>query len=194
MNFLLSLALLSSVVGVFSDCEIGFCKPHETCCPAEDPEGWRCCPFIESVCCADKIHCCPKHSVCDLESGVCFPEETPSQEEEAPSQVEEVSSQDLEKRVGAFEESESDLAEEAEFDVDATRRCDKGSYCPDESTCCEVLHGGYGCCPLPNAVCCPDKIHCCYSGEHCDASSHYCIRKRPITRAPAELIEGNETS
>ncbi|GFQ91634.1 granulin [Trichonephila clavata] len=171
MNFLLCLALLSCVIGVFSDCDIGFCKLNETCCPAEDPEGWRCCPFIEARC-----------LVKNRGRGS-------NQFEE-----EDVSSHDLENRVGAFEETESNIAEEAESDVDVTRRCDSSSYCPDENTCCEVLHGGYGCCSIPNAVCCPDKIHCCHAGEQCDASSHYCIRKSPITRAPAEVIEGNDTS
>ena len=38
---------------------------------------------------------------------------------------------------------------------------DQQSVCPDGTTCCELESGAYGCCPLPNAVCCSDKEHCC---------------------------------
>lgn len=35
-------------------------------------------------------------------------------------------------------------------------RCQDGSSCADQQTCCRVQSGGYGCCPTPNADCCPD--------------------------------------
>lgn len=36
------------------------------------------------------------------------------------------------------------------------------------STCCELLDGKYGCCPLENAVCCDDHIHCCPQTAKCE--------------------------
>ena len=41
------------------------------------------------------------------------------------------------------------------------------SECPDGNTCCKLSSGQYGCCPLPNAVCCSDGIHCCPNGYSC---------------------------
>lgn len=51
--------------------------------------------------------------------------------------------------------------------------CPGGKHeCPktifSESTCCQVPDGSYGCCPLPNAVCCDDHIHCCSHGYVCN--------------------------
>ena len=43
------------------------------------------------------------------------------------------------------------------------------SECPDGSTCCQMSTGQYQCCPLPNAVCCDDRVHCCPSGYSCDS-------------------------
>lgn len=33
--------------------------------------------------------------------------------------------------------------------------------CPNSSTCCTMLDGSWGCCPMPQASCCEDKVHCC---------------------------------
>ena len=41
------------------------------------------------------------------------------------------------------------------------------SECPDGNTCCKLSSGQYGCCPLPNAVCCSDNLHCCPSSYSC---------------------------
>ncbi len=42
---------------------------------------------------------------------------------------------------------------------------DGKSECPTGTSCCQLDSGEYGCCPLPNAVCCSDHLHCCPSGE-----------------------------
>ncbi|XP_035222047.1 progranulin-like [Stegodyphus dumicola] len=53
--------------------------------------------------------------------------------------------------------------------------CPGGSYsCPDLSTCCQLIDKSYGCCPLANAVCCDDHIHCCPKGTKC--STGLCIQ------------------
>ncbi len=46
--------------------------------------------------------------------------------------------------------------------------CPGGRYqCPDLNTCCQISEQEWGCCPLVNAVCCEDKIHCCPSNTKC---------------------------
>lgn len=53
--------------------------------------------------------------------------------------------------------------------------CENGLVeCPDGNTCCKRTSGGYGCCNLPNAVCCSDGVHCCPQGRKCDLSSRTC--------------------
>ncbi|XP_069693372.1 progranulin-like [Periplaneta americana] len=39
--------------------------------------------------------------------------------------------------------------------------------CAASMTCCELPHGGEGCCPYANATCCADKVHCCPQGYFC---------------------------
>ena len=50
-------------------------------------------------------------------------------------------------------------------------QCNATAFCPDGNTCCRLASGQWGCCPLPNAVCCSDGEHCCPSGYTCSGSS-----------------------
>ena len=52
---------------------------------------------------------------------------------------------------------------------------DGQSECPDGSTCCKLSSGGYGCCPLPNAVCCSDGVHCCPNGYTCGDGKNFIL-------------------
>lgn len=55
--------------------------------------------------------------------------------------------------------------------------CPNSAYsCKDGQTCCELRAGGYGCCPMPQATCCSDEIHCCPHGTTCDMSRLVCVR------------------
>ena len=47
-------------------------------------------------------------------------------------------------------------------------KCDDGTTCPNGHTCCEIPDGSYACCPLPDAVCCSDGVHCCPNGLYND--------------------------
>lgn len=38
-----------------------------------------------------------------------------------------------------------------------------------------MADGGYGCCPLPNAICCSDNNHCCPKNTKCDIEQGTCI-------------------
>ncbi|KAI1901615.1 hypothetical protein AGOR_G00036220 [Albula goreensis] len=68
--------------------------------------------------------------------------------------------------------------------------CPDGKLCPDRTTCCETQTGGYECCPVPNAICCPDKAHCCPQGFQCNLQTQMCERRSgsmPMLRKiPAE--------
>uniref|UniRef100_A0A0N5ABH9 GRANULINS domain-containing protein n=1 Tax=Syphacia muris TaxID=451379 RepID=A0A0N5ABH9_9BILA len=52
---------------------------------------------------------------------------------------------------------------------------DKEYVCPDNSTCCQLVSKGYGCCPLQDASCCADHMHCCPSGTSCDVAESRCV-------------------
>ena len=54
--------------------------------------------------------------------------------------------------------------------------------CPAETTCCcelEILGTCYlwGCCPLPDATCCPDHISCCPGDTTCNMTAGKCEKK-----------------
>ena len=45
---------------------------------------------------------------------------------------------------------------------------DNKTQCLNGNTCCEMADGkSYECCPLENAVCCPDHLHCCPEKKKC---------------------------
>uniref|UniRef100_A0A3P9IZN1 Granulin a n=1 Tax=Oryzias latipes TaxID=8090 RepID=A0A3P9IZN1_ORYLA len=52
--------------------------------------------------------------------------------------------------------------------------CDGSTSCPDQTTCCKTQEGGWACCPLPEAVCCEDFIHCCPKGKTCNLAAQTC--------------------
>uniref|UniRef100_A0A8C7YEJ3 Granulin a n=1 Tax=Oryzias sinensis TaxID=183150 RepID=A0A8C7YEJ3_9TELE len=53
-------------------------------------------------------------------------------------------------------------------------QCSAVHQCPEHMSCCRLFTGEWGCCPLPNAVCCGDKEHCCPEGYTCDLASKSC--------------------
>jgi len=46
--------------------------------------------------------------------------------------------------------------------------CPDKSECPSQSTCCKLAGKGYGCCPMVEAMCCSDGIHCCPKHYKCE--------------------------
>ncbi|KAK5884784.1 hypothetical protein CesoFtcFv8_018570 [Champsocephalus esox] len=69
-------------------------------------------------------------------------------------------------------------------EVVTTVLCSDESECPDETTCCLMTDGTYGCCPMPTAVCCDDKIHCCPEGNTCDVEEGKCISSSTKKETP----------
>ncbi|NXU93359.1 GRN protein, partial [Xiphorhynchus elegans] len=56
-------------------------------------------------------------------------------------------------------------------------KCDEETSCPDGNTCCRLSSGAWGCCPLEQAVCCPDHVHCCPQGYTCDPEGGSCLQE-----------------
>jgi len=70
----------------------------------------------------------------------------------------------------------------------STIQCsDEKSFCPEDTTCCELTNSSYGCCPYRQASCCSDKIHCCGEGYSCDESDSRCIRH--LSLIPLSIFE-----
>ncbi|XP_061667266.1 granulin b [Syngnathoides biaculeatus] len=138
------------------------CPDATTCCQLPDG-SWGCCPLAKAVCCDDKRHCCPEGSACDLSRSICV------------------------SAAGRDWRGWRPLAEKlpARPHLAAPVVCpDKASTCPDETTCCQTSSGGYGCCPMPDAACCSDRLHCCPHGTECNLAAGTC--DGPATTKPRE--------
>ncbi|PFX28352.1 Granulin [Stylophora pistillata] len=127
------------------------CPDGNTCCKLSSGQ-YGCCPYPNAVCCSDREHCCPSGYTCDVSAGTCT---------QGSSSIEMFQKMPAMKRESA-----------ASYVV-----CPDGeSECPDGTTCCKLSTGQYGCCPLPNAVCCSDGVHCCPNGYTCDVSAGTCTQ------------------
>ncbi|KAM7534095.1 hypothetical protein Aperf_G00000105424 [Anoplocephala perfoliata] len=152
------------------------CNKGSTCCKTlGDNTTYACCPFENAVCCADGEHCCPQGHSCDPKNGgSCVRLSTES--------------------LNSAESSKKSLG---------GKGCNDGrTVCPDDSTCCELKDGSFGCCPLPNAVCCEDKEHCCPEGYKCDTANQTCVQNAnssivvPFSKKlkPSAVSSNEETS
>eukprot|EP00081_Caenorhabditis_elegans_P013864 NP_492982.1 ProGRaNulin homolog [Caenorhabditis elegans] len=80
-------------------------------------------------------------------------------------------------------------------------QCDAETECSDDETCCKLGDNTWGCCPMPNAVCCDDRSHCCPTGTTCDPQGARCIgadekhvpmKKKKPARKTVERNQFNE--
>ncbi|KAL8609416.1 hypothetical protein ACOMHN_019905 [Nucella lapillus] len=143
------------------------CPTGNTCCKTTSGQ-WGCCPMPQAVCCQDNVHCCPNGYTCDLSAGKC--------------EKSFITLPWLEKQPAAIT---APLKEEVE-----AVQCDATHECPTGNTCCKTTSGQWGCCPMPQAVCCQDNVHCCPNGYTCDLSAGKCekgfitlpwLEKQPAT-------------
>ncbi|XP_078012096.1 progranulin isoform X3 [Phascolarctos cinereus] len=133
------------------------CSEGTTCCQL--PSGsFGCCPLPNAICCPDHQHCCPEGTMCDLQMSKCL------------------------SKKGDTTDFVTKLPAETVQDV----KCDGEVSCPEANTCCRLQSGSWGCCPFPEAVCCPDHKHCCPHGyicgpEGCKTEHHIVpwLRKMP---------------
>ena len=132
------------------------CPEESTCCQLESGE-WGCCPMKNAVCCSDHLHCCPEGYTCDVQKGRCNKGDT---------------SFPFFKKGSSLPVPQETQAKSLEI---GSVVCPDGcSFCPNGYTCCKMATGSYGCCPLPNAVCCKDNIHCCPQGTTCNLEKQAC--------------------
>jgi len=147
---------LDSLSAVICPDHASTCASGNTCCKLQDGE-WGCCPMPQAVCCADQIHCCPHDTKCDVSSSACIKNNLNNKF---------VKSIPWFTKLPALKTKKNGLN-------DTT--CPDKSLCSDGSTCCLLRSGKYGCCPMPNAVCCADGLHCCPEGTHCDTIHSSCM-------------------
>ncbi|TDG97743.1 hypothetical protein EPR50_G00210800 [Perca flavescens] len=157
----------------------GMCEDRNTCCK-NTLGGYGCCPLPRAECCSDHLHCCYEGTVCDLVHAKC---------------VNKTVSLPWMRRVPtkqALLGPQVTLGER----VKAVICPDEESECPDDTTCCQLLDGSWGCCPLPKAVCCEDKLHCCPGGTKCDLAHSKCLSASMesfpmLQKLPARRRENN---
>nr|XP_046146694.1 progranulin-like [Oncorhynchus gorbuscha] len=130
------------------------CADGSTCCKSLDGE-WVCCPLPKAVCCDDHLHCCPHGTICNLAESTC---DDPSSGSALVPMLD---------KVPAF----SYVSEEKPL---PNSKCDESTSCPGQSTCCKTTTGNWACCPLPNAMCCNDHLHCCPHGTVCNLEASTC--------------------
>ncbi|XP_018089598.1 granulin L homeolog isoform X2 [Xenopus laevis] len=113
------------------------CPDKNTCCRLLSGK-FGCCPYDQAVCCEDQIHCCPNGFTCS--DGSCV----------------------------MAEHSIPWMKKTLAKGLTTTRvHCDETASCPEQETCCRLVSGKWGCCPIEKAVCCDDHLHCCPEGFTC---------------------------
>ncbi|XP_029428750.1 progranulin isoform X2 [Rhinatrema bivittatum] len=132
------------------------CPDQTTCCLTMDG-SWGCCPLPQAVCCEDKAHCCPHGTTCDLPHAKCL-----SADGDRPLW-------------SKFPARKRTTWKDTADDPSGNGKCRDGSSCPDWTTCCQQKSSKFGCCPMANAVCCTDQIHCCPEGTTCDLTHSMCV-------------------
>lgn len=139
------------------------CASNDTCCKHPD-ESWACCPAVNAVCCSDGRYCCPQNYTCDMIDNTC-----------KQNDVSFIKIQTKQMKV-ALRSGKYDMLVNA-----ATNICPGDRYdCKDDQTCCLLLTGAWGCCPGKEAVCCPDKQHCCPAGYKCGNNGE-CLEVKGFT-------------
>ncbi|XP_062936998.1 progranulin isoform X1 [Cynocephalus volans] len=147
------------------------CPNSSTCCIMLDG-SWGCCPLPEASCCEDRVHCCPHGATCDLAHTRCLTS---------------TGTHPLAKKIPAQRTNRA-------VALPTSVLCPDGrSLCSDGSTCCELPSGKYGCCPMPNAICCSDHLHCCPQDTVCDLIQSKCLSKENatdlLTKLPAHTVK-----
>uniref|UniRef100_A0A8C7YJ17 Granulin a n=1 Tax=Oryzias sinensis TaxID=183150 RepID=A0A8C7YJ17_9TELE len=159
------------------------CPDETTCCETQEGK-WACCPMPKAVCCDDKIHCCPEETTCDVEQMKClsssdkalpmwakFPARTRADWENQKVKRQKHGNENPTQTSNSFR----DLDQFCFLIFEAKNvPCDETAACPDQTTCCKTQEGGWACCPLPEAVCCEDFIHCCPKGQTCNLAAQTC--------------------
>ncbi|NWZ73616.1 GRN protein, partial [Acrocephalus arundinaceus] len=168
------------------------CPDGATCCQLS-PTQYGCCPLQNAVCCPDRQHCCPQGTSCDLTHSTCI-----SLGASAPLAALPTGKTPREQPPPALSLGE-DTSPYCPLSPARDVKCDERTSCPNGNTCCRLISGAWGCCPLEKAVCCPDHVHCCPQGYTCDPEGGSCLQgggaRRPwVHKTPALPRVGQVTS
>uniref|UniRef100_A0A8C5GSS2 Progranulin-like n=1 Tax=Gouania willdenowi TaxID=441366 RepID=A0A8C5GSS2_GOUWI len=131
------------------------CPRGNTCCQKEDGQ-WACCPLPQAVCCDDHEHCCPKGYRCNVAEQTC----------------------DKPDATAVLWLQKALLLQGVPVTlVSGGNMCDSKTSCPGDTTCCFMKREQkWGCCLVPEAVCCEDGDHCCPKGHSCEPHRSSCSR------------------
>ena len=133
------------------------CTANNTCCKKDDGT-YSCCSASNGVCCQGNKFCCPKGYQCDITNNNCL-----SNMRVPPSG----------QHIEFFNRNPS-------HEFQNLISCPDKTHCATGQTCCGQQGsnnggGGFGCCALPNAVCCSNKRSCCPAGSTCDEKHGLCL-------------------
>ncbi|KAF7665606.1 hypothetical protein LDENG_00135560 [Lucifuga dentata] len=186
-------------------CDWRHCCPDQTTCCKTVSGDWACCLLPQAVCCEDHIHCCPAGYTCNLAAQTCdsMTGSVPMKEK-VPAFTSMSSTETPAKSLTGIQQTEKQVEEDKEeMKADETKKeeeegkeetgriqCDSRTSCPRDSTCCFMPSFKiWGCCSLPQAVCCSDGLHCCPFSYKCDLSTTSCIKGEVVipwyTKLPA---------
>lgn len=192
--------LLGVLVWDMASCSIdcpdsSVCTDNQTCCLTN--QGYRCCPYPNAVCCADKAHCCPFGFSCNLVTMMCEQQGKPWMTRPMMKKEEPVEEPDA---LGVPPESPSEQIQNNHVPEPARSSvvyCDPVHVCYDGQTCCRHPTGVWFCCQGYLARCCLDGYHCCPYGYDCDVTYTHCVRrglpypffsKQALSSVPASRI------
>uniref|UniRef100_H2T2B2 Granulin b n=1 Tax=Takifugu rubripes TaxID=31033 RepID=H2T2B2_TAKRU len=157
------------------------CQLGHTCCQLASG-AYGCCPLQQAVCCSDHERCCPAGTRCDLEHDACVSGATPVpmlRIAAVPGEGTRV----FAATAAETRTTDANVLMPARDSTGATpvvpikidnNKCDESTTCPGDSTCCRTLEGGWACCPLAQAVCCDDHVHCCPHDTICNLETQTC--------------------
>ncbi|XP_072270765.1 progranulin isoform X2 [Pyxicephalus adspersus] len=152
------------------------CSDDKTCCALTDGGGYGCCPrkqgaarsfpMITDVFCTKNMGCPEEYS--------CV--KTPQGESACCPLAEGTSCQDGHHCCP----SGTHCSEDGHSCLPATNQSaiicpDQVSECPSGTTCCQMPDESWGCCPLEQATCCSDHVHCCPHNTLCDLQHGTCV-------------------
>ncbi|XP_020788833.2 granulin a [Boleophthalmus pectinirostris] len=159
-------------------CDKSFaCDDDATCC-SDGKGSWLCCPAPKAVCCDDHMHCCPHGTTCDLKEQMCVSDSDSTVPTTPMAPTTTAAPFPISTTEPVWTTQPSQIEEDEIFSLKeevSNVTCDKTSYCPDDTTCCLNVEGSWSCCPIPEAVCCEDHIHCCPHGTTCDLKEQMCV-------------------
>ncbi|XP_075731300.1 progranulin isoform X16 [Rhipicephalus microplus] len=150
-----------------------YCQSTQTCCLLVSGH-YGCCPYVQAQCCSDHTSCCPEGYRCKVSTKQCV-HTTSNHSVAAGQKVDPVI-------------PKSALVSPRPNDV----TCPDGHKCQSGQTCCPLSSTRYGCCPLPDAVCCDDDQHCCPHGYICNEGSGSCEfgeRSVPMVQKVAAFVD-----